>query len=209
MRPEVERGEEHLLGRARRELAAAERDEAAERGALMALIDRDRHLRYTMEQTSMAIRTTRDAEGLRRMRARLDNLEQERHGLMATRREQEMALDQRRDRTRASRLQVEELEQRALRLREAIRHAEHQLLTRQRTIDELEAHVLRLRDELPRVRTQHAEADARLTALRRELAEVDGSGRGARVPPRGAPGADSGREAEAGGLHPSGYALTG
>jgi chromosome segregation ATPase len=70
---------------------------------------------------------------------------------------------------------VEELEQRALRLREAIRHAEHQLLTRQRTIDELEAHVLRLRDELPRVRTQHAEADARLTALRRELAEVDGS----------------------------------
>jgi hypothetical protein len=101
MRPEVERGEEHLLGRARQELAAAERDEAAERGALMALVDRDRHLRYTMEQTSMAIRTTRDAEGLRRMRARLDNLEQERHGLMATRREQEMALDQRRDRTRA------------------------------------------------------------------------------------------------------------
>jgi chromosome segregation ATPase len=175
MRPEVERGEEHLLGRARQELAAAERDEAAERGALMALVDRDRHLRYTMEQTSMAIRTTRDAEGLRRLRARLDNLEHERHGLMATRREQEVALDQRRDRTRASRLQVEELEQRALRLREAIRHAEHQLLTRQRTIDELEAHVLRLRDELPRVRTQHAEADARLTALRRELAEVDGS----------------------------------
>jgi chromosome segregation ATPase len=166
---------DHLLGRARQDLAVAERDEAAERGALMALIERDRQLRYTMEQTSMAIRTTRDVEGIRQMRARLDELERERHALMASRRQQEMALDQRRDRTRATRIVVEELEQRAVRLREAIRHAEHQLLTRQRTIAELEGQVLRLLEELPRIRTQHAETEARLTALRRELADVDGS----------------------------------
>jgi chromosome segregation ATPase len=175
MQREVEQAPDYLLGRARHDLAAAERDEAAERSALMSLIDRDRQLRYTMEQTSMAIRTTRDVEGIRQMRARLDQLEQERHAVIATRRGQEAALDQRRDRTRAARLVVEELEQRVVRLRESIRHTEHQLMTRQRTITELEGHVLRLLEELPRVRTQHAEAEARLAELRRELTELDGS----------------------------------
>ena len=55
---------ETLLGRARQDLAAAEREEATERGTLMSLIDRDRHLRYAMEQTSLTVRTTRDADGL-------------------------------------------------------------------------------------------------------------------------------------------------
>ena len=141
----------------------------------MGLIDRDRQLRYAMEQASTTIRTIRDVEGLRQMRARLDSLEQERHALMASRREQEMTVDQRRDRTRTARLAVEELEQRALRLRETIRHTEHQQMMRQRTIAELEAHVLRFLDELPRVRTQHAEAEARLAGLRRKLADLDGS----------------------------------
>lgn len=166
---------ETLLGRARLDLAVAERDEAAERGALMSLIDRDRHLRYAMEQTSVTVRTTRDADGLRHMRARLDALEQERHTLLATRREQEMTVDQRRDRTRTARLAVEELEQRAVRLREMIRHAEQQLMMRQRSIAELEGQVLRLLDELPRVRTLHAEAETRLATLRSDLAELDGS----------------------------------
>jgi chromosome segregation ATPase len=170
----VERVAETLLGRARQDLASAERDEAAERAALMGLIDRDRHLRYAMEQASMTVRTTRDVESLRNSRARLDALERDRHAVMATRREQEIALDQRRDRTRAARLVVEELEQRALRLRETIRHTEHQLLTRQRTITELEGHIMRLLEELPRVRAQHAEAEARLADLRRELAGLDG-----------------------------------
>ena len=172
---EVEPASENLLGRARQDLATAERDEAAERGVLMGLIDRDRQLRYAMEQASTTIRTIRDVEGLRQMRARLDTLERERQTLMTNRREQEIAVDHRRDRTRAARLAVEELEQRAVRLREAIRHTEHQLLTRQRTIAELEGHVLRLLDELPRARTQHAEAEARLVGLRSELAELDGS----------------------------------
>jgi len=172
---DVERASENLLGRARQELAAAERDEAAERGVLMGLIDRDRHLRYAMEQASTTIRTTRDVEGLRQMRARLDTLERERHALMASRREQEMAVEQRRDRTRTTRLAVEELEQRAMRLREMVRHTEHQLMMRQRTIAELEGQVLRLLDELPRVRTWHAEAEARLAGLRRDLADLDGS----------------------------------
>jgi chromosome segregation ATPase len=175
MSRDVERASENLLGRARQELGGAERDEAAERGVLMGLIDRDRHLRYAMEQASTTIRTTRDVEGLRQLRARLDTLERERHALMANRREQEMTVDQRRDRTRAARLAVEELEQRALRLREMVRHTEHQLMMRQRTIAELEGHVLRLLDELPRVRTLHAEAEARLAGLRRELADIDGS----------------------------------
>lgn len=173
--PDAERTVETLLGRARHDLAAAERDEATERGTLMSLIDRDRHLRYAMEQASLTVRTTRDAEGLRHMRGRLDALEQERHTLMASRREQEMTVDQRRDRTRTARLAVEELEQRAVRLREMIRHSEQQLMMRQRTIDELEGQVVRLLDELPRVRTLHAEAETRLSTLRHELAELDGS----------------------------------
>ncbi len=175
MSRDVERASENLLGHARQELAAAERDEAAERGVLMGLIDRDRHLRYAMEQASTTIRTTRDVEGLRQMRARLDTLERERHAVMASRREQEMTVEQRRDRSRISRLAVEELEQRAMRLREMVRHTEHQLMMRQRTIAELEGHVLRLLDELPRVRTLNAEAEARLAGLRRELADLDGS----------------------------------
>jgi chromosome segregation ATPase len=174
MARDVERASETLLGRARQDLAEAERDEATERGALMGLIDRDRHLRYAMEQASMTIRTIRDVEGLRQGRARLDTLERERHALMASRRAQEMTLDQRRDRTRAARLVVEELEQRALRLRETIRHTEHQLLMRQRTIAELEGQVMRLLEELPRVRAQHAEAEGRLAGLRSELADLDG-----------------------------------
>ena len=171
---DVEPTAETLLGRARQDLVAAEREEASERAALMGLIDRDRHLRYAMEQASMTVRTTRDVESLRQTRARLDALERERHALMATRREQEMALDQRRDRTRAARLTVEELEQRALRLRETIRHTEHLLVMRQRTITELEGHIMRLLEELPRVRAQHAEGEARLADLRRELAGLDG-----------------------------------
>src|SRR6185295_14028769 len=106
-----ERALDNLLARARHDLAVAERDEAAARGALMGLIDRDRHLRYAMEQASTTIRTTRDVKGLRQTRARLDTLERERHALMARRREQEMTVDQRRDRTRTARLAVEELEQ--------------------------------------------------------------------------------------------------
>ena len=56
-----------------------------------------------------------------------------------------------------------------------VRHTEHQLTIRQRTIAELEGHVLRLLDELPRARALHAEAEARLAGLRRDLAELDGS----------------------------------
>jgi chromosome segregation ATPase len=175
MSRDLARASEKLLARARQDLAAAERDEAAERGVLLGLIDRDRHLRYAMEQASTTVRTSRDAEGLRQMRARLDALEQERYALIASRREQEMTVDLRRDRTRAARLAVEELEARALRLRETIRHTEHQLMMRQRTIADLESHVLRLLDELPRVRAQHAEAEARLAGLRRDLADLDGS----------------------------------
>jgi chromosome segregation ATPase len=171
----AQRALENLLARARQDLAAAERDEAAERGVLMGLIDRDRHLRYAMEQASTTIRTARDVEGIRQMRARLDTLEQERHAVMATRREQETAVDQRRDRTRTARLAVEELEQRTLRIRETIRHIEHQLMMRQKTISELEGQVSRLLDELPRARSLHAEAEARLAGLRRELNEIDGS----------------------------------
>jgi chromosome segregation ATPase len=170
-----ERAPGGLLGQARLQLAAAERDETAERGTLMGLIDRDRHLRYAMEQASTTIRTSRDVEGLRQARVRLDALERERQVLLATRRGQEMAVDQRRDRTRAARLAVEELEERAARLREAIRHTHHQLMNRQRTIAELEGHVLRLLDELPRVRAQQAEAEAHVAELRRELADLDGS----------------------------------
>jgi chromosome segregation ATPase len=172
---EVERVVENLIGRARQELAAAEREEGVERGVLMGLIERDRHLRYAMEQASTTIRTTRDVEAFRQTRARLDALERERQTLMATRREQELAVDHCRDRTRAARLAVEELEQRAEKLRETIRHTEHQLLARQRTIAELEGQVQRLLDELPRARMQHAEAEARLADLRHELAGLDGS----------------------------------
>jgi len=171
----LERAPGDLLGQAREHLAAAERDEAAERGALIGLIDRDRQLRYAMEQASATTRTSRDVESLRQARTRLDALERERQALAASRREQEMALDQRRDRTRVARLAVEELDQRGVRLRETIRHTEHQLMTRQRTIAELEGHVLRLLDELPRVRAQQAEAEARLAEFRRELADLDGS----------------------------------
>lgn len=175
MAGEVERAQENLLAQARHQLAAAELDEAAERGALMGFIDRERHVRYAMEQVSATIRTSRDVEGLRQSRARLDALERERQTLMANRREQEATVDHRRDRTRIARFAVEELEQRALRLREAIRHTEHQLMTRQRVIAELEGHVLRLLDELPRVRVQYEEAEERLGELRRELAALDGS----------------------------------
>ena len=175
MSREVDQAHANLLAQARHQLAEAERDEGGERAVLMGLIDRERHLRYTMEQTSAAIRTSRDVDSLRHGRARLEVLERERQGLMAGRREQEAAVDQRRDRTRAARLAVEELEQRALRVRETIRHTEHQLLARQRVIAELEGHLLRLLDELPRVRAQHAEAEARLTELRRELTGLDGS----------------------------------
>src|SRR5262245_65289561 len=96
----VERALDNLLARARQDLVAAERDEAAERGILTGLIDRDRHLRYAMEQASTTVRTTRDVEELRQMRARIDTLERERHALMVTRREQEMAVEQQRDRAR-------------------------------------------------------------------------------------------------------------
>jgi chromosome segregation ATPase len=172
---EVERVVENLIGRARQDLAAAEREEGTGRGVLVGLIERDRHLRYAMEQASTTIRTTRDVEAFRQTRARLDALERERQTLMATRREQELAVDHCRDRTRAARLAVEELEQRAVKLRETIRHTEHQLLARQRTIAELEGQVQRLLDELPRARMQHSEAEARLADLRRELAGLDGS----------------------------------
>ena len=94
---------------------------------------------------------------------------------MATRREQEMTVDQRRDRTRTVRLAVEELEQRTLRLRETIRHIEHQLTMRQKTISELEAQVTRLLEELPRARALHGETEGRLATLRRELNEIDGT----------------------------------
>jgi chromosome segregation ATPase len=141
----------------------------------MGLIDRDRQLRYAMEQASATVRTSRDVESLRHARARVDVLERERHALMANRREQEMAVDQRRDRTRTARLAVEELEQRATRLRETVRHTEHQLTMRQRTIAELEGQVVRLLEELPRARAQHRDAEARLAELRRELASLDGS----------------------------------
>lgn len=170
----VERAQENLLAQARQHLAAAEREEADERAALMGLIDRERHLRYAMEQVSATMRTSRDVEGLRHARARLDVLERERQTLMAKRREQEATIDNRRDRTRIARFSVEELEQRALRLRETIRHTEHQLMTRQRVIAELEGQVLRLLDELPRVRAQHREAEERLGELRGELADLDG-----------------------------------
>ena len=142
---------------------------------LIGLIERDRHLRYAMEQAATTIRTTRDFEAFRQTRARLDALERERRTVMATRREQELTVDHRRDRTRAARLAVEELEQRAVKLRETIRRTEHQLLARQRTIVELEGHVQRLLDELPRARMQHSEAEACLAELRRELAGLDGS----------------------------------
>ena len=171
----VARAQESVLARARTELAEAEREEASERGALMGLIDRDRHLRYTMEQASAMVRTSRDVENLRHARARLDALERERQTLMASRREQEMAVEQRRDRTRIARLAVEDLEQRATRLRETVRHTEHQLMMRQRAITELEGQVVRLLEELPRARLQHGEAEARLTDLRRELTSLDGS----------------------------------
>ena len=171
----IERAQENLLARARQELADAERDEAGERGTLMSLIDRDRQLRYAMEQTSATVRTSRDVENLRHARARLDVLERERQTLMATRREQEVALDRRRDRTRTARLALEDLEQRAARLRETVRHTEHQLMMRQRAITELESHVLRLLEELPRARAQHAETEARLAELRRELSTLDGA----------------------------------
>ena len=171
----VERAQENLLTQARQHLAAAERDEAAERGTLIGLVDRERHLRYAMEQVSATTRTSRDVESLRQARARLDVLERERQTLMANRREQEATVDHRRDRTRIARFAVEELEQRALRLRETIRHTEHQLMTRQRVITELEGHLLRLLDELPRVRAQYGEAEERLGELRRELADLDGS----------------------------------
>ena len=171
----VERAQESLLARARLELAEAEREEAGERGMLMGLIDRDRQLRYSIEQASATVRTSRDVENLRHARARLDALERERQTLMATRREQEMAVDQRRDRTRTARLALEDLEQRAMRLRETVRHAEHQLMMRQRAIAELEGQVVRLLEELPRARSQHGETEGRLAELRRELATLDGS----------------------------------
>jgi chromosome segregation ATPase len=163
-----------LLALARQQLAVAEQGEAAERTALMGMVDRDRHLRYAMEQTTTTIRTSRDVEGLRHARARLDALERERQALLATRREQELAVDHCREHTRAARIAVDELEQRAARLRETIRHTEHHLLTRQRTIADLEGQVFRLLEELPRVRAQHAETEARLADLRRELSTIDG-----------------------------------
>ena len=46
---------DNLLARARQELAIAEREEAAERGVLMGLIDRDRHLRYAMERGTLQV----------------------------------------------------------------------------------------------------------------------------------------------------------
>jgi chromosome segregation ATPase len=171
----VERAQESLLARARQQFADAERDEAGERGVLMSLIDRDRQLRYAMEQATATTRTSRDVESIRLARSRLDALERERQTLMVSRREQEMTVEQRRDRTRTARLAVEDLEQRATRLRETIRHTEHQLMMRHRTIAELEGHVLRLLEELPRVRALHGEAEARLGELRRDLANLDGS----------------------------------
>jgi hypothetical protein len=48
-------------------------------------------------------------------------------------------------------------------------------MMRQKTITELESQVARLQEELPRARSLHAEAEARLVSLRRELSEIDGS----------------------------------
>ncbi len=163
-----------LLGRARLEFSQAETDETAERTRLLALVERDRQLRYAVEQASMAIRIARDADGVREARARLDALERERQALLVTRRWQDGVVDRCRERTRAARTLVEDLEQRAARLREAVRHAEHQAVTRQRTVAEVEAQIARLMDELPRLRGQLAETDVRLSALRRELAELEG-----------------------------------
>jgi septal ring factor EnvC (AmiA/AmiB activator) len=60
------------------------------------------------------------------------------------------------------------------RLREALRHAEHELGGRQRTLAELEAELARVLAELPRVRSQRADSEARLAGLLRELAELNG-----------------------------------
>lgn len=165
-----------LVDQARRTLADAERHEAAERAKLMALIDRERHVRYALEQASATIRIARDAVALREGRKRIEALEAERQALLPARRAQEAAVDRSREGTRAARAALEELEQRAGRLREAIRHAEQQLAGRQRVLAEQEAEIARALAELPRLRAQRAEAEARLARLEQELAELEGGG---------------------------------
>lgn len=174
MTSEVGSSPQTLLGRARRALTETEQAEVIERGKLLALVDRERHVRYAMEQTSATMRIARDAEGVRQARLRVEALDQERQVLLAARRAQEEAVDRHRDLTRAARLHAEELDQRAAHVREAIRHAEHLLTGRQRSVAELEGELARVLMELPRVRGQHAEAQARLAVLLRELAELDG-----------------------------------
>jgi chromosome segregation ATPase len=165
---------EPVLERARRAVAEAERAEAAERAKLMALIDRERHVRYALEQASAAIRIARDAAGLRESRSRLEALEGERQALFPARRTQEGVVDRYHEQTRAARVALEELEQRAARLREAVRHAEQQLATRQRAVAELEAELARILAEVPRLQGQRAESEGRLAVLLRELAELEG-----------------------------------
>jgi chromosome segregation ATPase len=169
-----ERTADGLLGGSRRSFGHAEQEEARERTRLLALVERERQLRYGVEQASTTIRMMRDPEAIREARVRLESLERERQVLLQTRRWQEGVLDRCREQTRAARMQVDDLEQRAARLRDAIRHAEHQAITRQRGVGEIEAQIARLMEELPRARGQLAETDMRLTSLRRELAELEG-----------------------------------
>lgn len=174
MSDEATQTREPLLERARRALADAERSEAAERAKLMALVDRERHVRYTLEQASATLRIARDAAGVREARSRVEALEAERHALLPARRVQEGVVDRHREQTRLARVAVEELEQRASRLREAARHAEQQLAGRRRSVAELEGELARVLAELPRLRSQRAESEARLASLLKELAELEG-----------------------------------
>ena len=174
MTSDVDRFPATLLGRARQVLTEAEHAEVLERSRLLALVDRERHIRYAMEQASATMRTARDAEGVRQARVRLEALDQERQMLLPLRRAQEEAVDRHREATRAARLHAEDLDQRAGRIREAIRHTEHQLGGRQRSVTELEGELARILAELPRVRNQRAEAEARLAVLTRELSELTG-----------------------------------
>jgi chromosome segregation ATPase len=165
---------EPFLEQARRALADAEREEAAQRARLMALVERERHLRYALEQASATVRVARDAVAVRESRRRIEALEAERQALLPARRVQEAAVDRAREQTRAARAAVEALEHRAGRLREAIRHAEQQLASRQRSLADHEAELARALAELPRLRAQRAESEARLARLQQELAELEG-----------------------------------
>ncbi len=168
----MQRHSSSLLAQAHEALAAAEQREAAEQAKLTALRDQERQLHRAREVATVALRAAKDQKVIGAARTRLEEVERARQVLVRARHDQEEITLRQQEKTREARSVVHELEQRAVRLRHAIRLAERGIEARQRTILGMEEELAGLQDQLARLREQLAEARAGLEALRRELDEV-------------------------------------